>query len=141
MALIPYEPFRDIENFFNRDDDWFLPVTKRDTTPEMDVYETEDNIVAEVSAPGMNSNDLDVSVEDGALRIKGSKNEEIEDKDEDKGYYRKEIRRGSFERVVRLPSNIDEEKIKASYEDGILKVEIPKTDEVESGRKIEIESK
>ncbi|MGM0439341.1 MAG: Hsp20/alpha crystallin family protein [Patescibacteria group bacterium] len=139
MALIPYEPFKDIENFFNDDDDWFLPVTKRETVPEMDVYETEDSIVAEISAPGMESENLDVSIEEGALRVRGDKSEEIED--EEKGYYRKEIRRGSFERVVRLPSNIDEENVQASYEDGILKIEIPKTDEVEKGRKIEIETK
>lgn len=139
MALIPYEPFRDIDSFFEGDDDWFFPVTKRETSPQMDVYETEDNIVAEVSVPGMNSEDLNVTVSEGALRIRGERSEEI--KDEEKGYFRREIRRGSFERVVRLPSNIDEDKVKASYEDGILKVEVPKVDEAEDEKTIKIESK
>ena len=141
MALIPYDPFRDIDKFFGEDDDWFLPITKRENTPEMDVYETEDSVIAEVSTPGMSSEDLDVGIDEGVLKIRGERSEEMEDENEEKGYYRKEIRRGAFERVVRLPSNIDEDNIKARYEDGILKVEIPKTDEVETGKSIEIESK
>ena len=141
MALIPYDPFRDIDKFFGEDDDWFLPITKRENTPEMDVYETEDSVIAEVSTPGMSSEDLDVGIDEGVLKIRGERSEEMEDENEEKGYYRKEIRRGAFERVVRLPSNIDEDNVKASYEEGILKVEIPKTDEVERGRNIEIESK
>ncbi len=141
MALIPYDSFKDIDKFFGEEDDWFLPITKRESIPEMDVYETEDSVIAEVSTPGMSLEDLDVSIDEGVLKIKGERSEEVEDKSEEKGYYRKEIRRGAFERVVRLPSNIDEDNIKARYEDGILKVEIPKTDEVETGKSIEIESK
>ena len=139
MALIPYEPFGDIDNFF--EDDWFFPVSRREKGPEMDVYEDDSAIIAEVSAPGMNSDDLKVSIDEGVLRVRGEKNEEVEDKNEERGYYRKEIRRGSFERVVRLPSNIDEDNIKASYEDGILKIEIPKTERDEREKTIEIESK
>ncbi len=140
MALIPYEPFREMEKLFG-DDDWFLPVTKRESAPEMDLYETEDSIIAEVSAPGMNSEDLSVNISDGVLKIKGGKKEEVEDSDEERGYYKKEIRKGTFERVVRLPSNVDEDNVKASYEDGILKVKIPKTNEVESGKEVKIKSK
>ncbi len=138
MPLIPYEPFKEIERFFDNDD-WFFPVTKRESGPEMDVYETEENIIAEISAPGMSSEDMKVNISEGVLRVRGEKKEETED--EDKGYYRKEIKRGSFERAVRLPSNVDEDNVKATYEDGILKVEIPKTDEVEGGREVKIESK
>ena len=140
MALIPYEPFGDMDNFFNNED-WFFPVTRRDDSPEMDVYEDDSMIVAEISAPGMSSDDLKVSIDDGSLIVRGKKSEEVEDKNEDRGYYRKEIRRGSFERVVRLPSNTDKENVKASYEDGILKIEIPKTDKAEREKRIEIESK
>lgn len=140
MALIPYEPLEDMSRFFE-DDDWFFPVTRKESSPEMDVYEDDSAIVAEVSAPGMSPQDLDVSINDGALRVRGKKSEEVEDKNEDRGYYRREIRRGSFERVVRLPSNIDDESVKASYEDGILKIEIPKTNKDKGEKKIEIESK
>jgi len=76
------------------------------------------------------------------LKIRGEKEVEEEDKKEERGYYRKEIRRGAFERAVRLPSNINSEEIKATHEDGILKVEIPKAEEeIEEGRQVEIESK
>ncbi len=139
MALIPYEPFKNIERFFEDDDEWFLPVTRKDNAPEMDVYETESDIIAEVSIPGMDKDDLSVSIDEGVLCVRGDKKEEKEEEVEEKGYYRKEIRKGSFERMVRLPSNIDTESVKANYENGILKVEIPKVDEVERGKEIEIE--
>ena len=139
MPLIPYEPLRDMDDFF--EDGWFFPATRRDNSPEMDVYEDDSMIVAEISAPGMSSDDLEVSIDEGVLRVKGEKSQEVEDKDEERGYYKKEIRRGSFERVVRLPSNIDESEVKASYEDGILKVEVPKKEKSEKERTIEIESK
>ncbi len=141
MPLIPYEPFKDIEEFFN-DEHFFPSISQRKTTPEMDVYETEDSVVAEVSTPGMTADDLNVSVDGNVLKIRGEKEVEEEDKKEERGYYRKEIRRGAFERAVRLPSNINSEEIKATHEDGILKVEIPKAEEeIEEGRQVEIESK
>ncbi len=138
MNLIPRKPFREIEEFFN-DDDWFLPVfSRKEASPEMDIYETDDSVVAEISAPGMKAEDLSVTVENGILEVKG-KSEHKEEKKE-KGYYRKEIRKGSFERAVRLPSNVNESKVEASYEDGILKLRAPKI-EGSKGREIEIKSK
>ncbi len=126
MNLIPRKPFKEVEDFFS-DDDWFFPVfQKRDASPEIDVYETDKAVMAEISAPGMTVEDLDVSVENNLLKVKGEKEEKKEDSE--KGYYRKEIRKGSFERVVRLPSNIDESKVTAEYKNGILKVEIPKAE-------------
>ncbi len=141
MALIPYEPFKEIENFFG-DDDWFFPVKskQRISAPEMDVYETEDSVVAEISAPGMDPADLNVTINNDLLKIKGEREEKEEDKDKERGYYRREIRRGSFERAVRLPSNIDKGNIKAKQEKRNLKIEIPKTKEAEEKEKeIEIE--
>ncbi len=141
MALIPYEPFKDIEKFFGGDD-FFPERPVRAQLPQMDVFETEESIVAEVSAPGMNVDDLDVSLNENVLTVRGEKKEEVEDKEEERGYYRKEIRKGSFERSVRLPTGIDQEEIKATHENGILKIEIPKKkEEVKEGKRIEIESK
>ncbi len=139
MNLIPREPFKEIERFFG-DDDWFLPVTRREKGPEMDLYETEEAIVAEVSAPGMGPEDLSVTVENNLLTVKGEKEEEKED--DEKGYYRREIRKGSFERCVRLPRGIDEEGVEATYEDGILKIQVPKTEKIEkTGKKVKIKKK
>jgi HSP20 family protein len=143
MALIPYEPFNEIDDFFG-DDDWFFPVRSKRimSAPEMDVYETEDSVVVEISAPGMDPKDLTVTIDNDLLKIKGEKEEDKEEKDKERGYYSREIRRGSFERAVRLPSNIDEEKIKARHEKGILKIKIPKIERDEKeGKEIEIEIK
>ncbi len=139
MNLIPRKPFREAEDFFN-DDDWFFPVFQiKEMTPEVDVYETDKMVVAEISAPGMNADDLSVSVENNLLTVKGEKKEEKEDKK--KGYYRKEMKRGSFERIVQLPAEIDEDNVSAEYKDGILKVEIPKTERKKQKKQIEIKSK
>ncbi len=140
MALIPRKPFQNTEEFFG-EDDWLLPVcSKKESIPSMDVYETDNSIIIEVSAPGMNSEDLSVSVKGNFLRARGSRKKEKEN--DDKGYYRKEIKRGSFERVVRLPTNIKEDDVEATYEEGVLKIEIPKREEgIDEGREIKIKSK
>lgn len=138
MNLIPRKPFQEMDEFFN-DDDWFLPVfSRRDAGPEMDIYETEDSVIAEISAPGMNPDDLSVTIQNGILKVKGES--EYEDEQDEKGYYRKEIRKGSFERAARLPTNVDEDKVEATYKDGILKVKAPKTEE-SKGKEIKINSK
>lgn len=141
MALIPYDPFKELDSFFD-EDDWFFPVgSNQKAVPKMDVYETEDSVVAEVSTPGMNPEDLSVKVEDNLLRISGQIEEESEETKEEREYYRKEIKRSTFERAIRLPSNIDANNIKAKHKKGILKIEIPKTEkQIEEGNEIEIES-
>lgn len=141
MALIPYDPFKELDSFFD-EDDWFFPVrSSQKAVPEMDVYETENSVVAEVSTPGMDPEDLSVKVEDSLLKISGQTEEESEESEEERGYYRKEIKRGAFERAVRLPSNIDTDNIQAKHKQGILKIEIPKTErQIEEGSEIEIES-
>lgn len=141
MALIPYDPFKELDGFFN-EEDWFFPVrSSQRTTPEMDVYETDDLVVAEISTPGMNPENLSVKIEDNLLIINGETEEKSEEGKEEKGYYRKEIRRDAFERVVRLPANIDADNINAKHKNGILKVEIPKIEkQIEKGSEIEIEA-
>ncbi|HDQ04253.1 MAG TPA: Hsp20/alpha crystallin family protein [Deltaproteobacteria bacterium] len=125
MSLIPWKPFSDLDKFFG-DDDWLLPVFPRMelAKPAMDVKETDKDVVAEVEIPGFDPEKVDVSVEDGVLRVKGSMDEKKEKKE--KGYWRKEIRTGSFERMVRLPVAVKENAIKATYEKGVLKIVMPK---------------
>jgi HSP20 family protein len=129
MALVPWRPFGDFDRFFDPPaggEDWFLPVAHRSgiTEPAMDLYETEKEVVAEVSLPDIDPDKMDVTVENGILRISGSTEEEKTD--EGKGYYRKEIRKGSFERIARLPSPVDEAAVNATYEKGMLKIVMPK---------------
>jgi len=125
MSLIPWKPFSDLDKFFG-DNDWLMPVFPHIdlTKPAMDIKETDKEVIAEVEIPGFDPEKIDVSVEDGVLRVKGSMDEKKEEKE--KGYWRKEIHTGSFERMVRLPVPVKEDSVKASYEKGVLKIVMPK---------------
>ena len=122
MSLIRWEPFGDIERFF--DAEW-PRLDRRGFGLDLavDVYEDKGKVVAEMQLPGVDPAKLDVSVEGDYLKVAGSREEEKEDKG--KNYYSKEIRRGSFERVVRLPKPVVADKAEASYEKGVLKVSMP----------------
>lgn len=139
MSLIPWKPFTNLDQFFD-DEEWFLPVFPRleNTKPAMDLYETEKEIVAEVNLPGFDPEKLEVSVENGMLKVSGKIDEEKENKD--KGYWRKEIRRSSFERIISLPVPIKENEISAVYEKGILKITMPKA-KAEPKSKVQIKVK
>lgn len=138
MALIPWKPFGDLNKFFE-DDEWLLPVfPKGRIEPAMDIYETGKAVVAEVSVPNIDPKKINVSVENQVLRVSGSMEEEK--KEEKKGYWRKEIRKGSFERMVRLPVPVDESKVEAEYEKGMLKITMPKT-EAKAAKKVKVKAK
>jgi len=122
--LIPRD-FFDTDRFFDEENLRFpllFPVKRNEL--DLDVYETDKNVVAELNIPGFDPKDIDVIVKNQSLRIKGSMEKDKEEKK--KEYWRKEIRKGSFERVVRLPVTVDEKKIKASYKKGVLKIVMPK---------------
>jgi HSP20 family protein len=141
MSLIPWRPFSDLDKFFS-DDDWLLPVFPRAdfVKPAMDVKETDKEIIAEVEVPGFDPEKVEVSVEDGVLKVRGAMDEKKEEKE--KGYWRKEIRKGSFERMVRLPVPVKENAVEATYEKGILKIVIPKAEAKPSAKvKIKVKSK
>lgn len=89
-----------------------------------DVYEEEGSVVVNMQLPGIEADKYDVSVEDGMLVVKGSRDKETVT--EDKDYYRKEIQRGDFERRVQLPNKaLATDKLTTSKEDGVLKISIP----------------
>ena len=96
--------------------------------PAVNVREADGNFEIEVAAPGMSKDAFSVDVEDGVLAIKAeSKSETTEgDENRDDGYHRREFSYTSFERRFHLPDNVNEEDIQASYEDGILKLKLPK---------------
>ena len=139
MPIIPWKPFSDLGRFFE-DDDWFLPVVPRwgAMKPAMDVYETDKDVVAELSIPDFDPEKVDVSVKDDVLTVSGKMDEKKEEKD--KGYWRKEIRKGSFERMVRLPVAVKENAVDATYEKGVLKITMPKT-EAKPSSKVKIKVK
>lgn len=97
-------------------------------TPAVDMYEDKDNIIIETQLNGIDSEKVDISIENNVLAIKGESEKKSEV--EDKNYYRKEIRRGSFYRSIPLPTKVDGDKATAVNEDGILKITIPKASEI-----------
>jgi len=122
--LVPRD-FFDMDRFFDEENLRFpqlFPVKLSE--PALDIYETDKEVVAELSAPGFDPKKIEATVENQYLRIKGSTEKEKEEKK--KEYWRKEIKKGSFERLVRLPSAVNEKKIKASYKKGVLKIVMPK---------------
>jgi len=98
--------------------------------PQIDVSETEGEITIEAELPGVDENDIDVTVSDNLLTIKGEKKQEKEEKK--KNYHVTERSYGSFSRSMMLPFDADPKKIKAGFDAGVLKITLPKSPEVES---------
>jgi len=124
MSLIKWEPFGQIDDFFS--DFPRVNLSKMSSDLAVDVFEKDNKIIAEMNIPGMKPDDIDLSVEDNHLRISGSHQEEKEDSK--KHYYSKEIRRGSFERIVALPAPVDKDGVEAEYENGRLTITMPKSE-------------
>ncbi len=103
----------------------------------MDVAETEQAFEVKMDLPGVGAGDVDIQIDNNTLTVRGSRNEESEEKDEDKKFHRIERCTGSFARSVVLPNSINEDETAAEFKDGVLKIVIPKTEDAKP-RKIRI---
>lgn len=102
-------------------------------TPNIDVSETDQEVRVTAELPGLEEKDVEVTLVDGALSIKGEKRDEQE---EEKGeFYRSERRYGMFERRIALPAGVDPDKAAASFKKGVLRVTLPKTAEAQNRRR------
>jgi HSP20 family protein len=95
-------------------------------TPALDLYQNSDNIVAVVELPGMRKEDIEISLQDGMLVIRGERKDETSSEN---GATRTERYTGKFRRSVTLPTRVDVNKVNATYKDGILTVTLPKAEE------------
>lgn len=131
-----FEGLFNLEGFFKEPIGFgLLGIARR---PRLDIYEKDNKVVVKADLPGMDKKDINIRLEGDILTISGDKKLEREVKKDD--YYHVERSYGKIQRSVRLPHGLKEDQIKASYRDGVLTVEIPKSDEeVERGRSIEIE--
>ena len=111
--------FFESERFF--DSDW---LRRPQMMPAVNVHEKEKEFEIELAAPGMKKSDFQITHENSTLTISSEKEEKSEEKDAD--YMRREFNYAAFSRSFRLPENAQEDKIAAHYEDGILRVSIPK---------------
>ncbi len=129
MAIIKWRPFQELEEFFTGR---FINGQGLDLA--VDVYEEGNNVIAKMNVPGIKPDDIDIKIEKHHLHIYGERKEEKEV--EKKDYYHKEIRSGSFERIVPLPCLVDEKSTTAKIDNGVLIITMPKTknEEIENKR-------
>jgi HSP20 family protein len=105
--------------------------------PSVDITDNDKEVRVTCELPGIEEKDIDITLSKDAITIKGEKKQETEDKS--KGYYRTERSYGSFQRIVPLPAEIDEDQSQAEFKKGVLKITLPKTAEAQkSHKKIEV---
>ncbi len=139
MALVRWDPFRELLDMRDRVDRLFKEAFGRSGFeedivastgaywPAVDVYEDDNSIAVTAELPGMKLEDIKVEVKNHVLSIKGEKKMEKELKEDN--FHRMERVYGSFQRSFTLPANVEHEKVKATYKDGVLKIVIPKKEE------------
>ena len=139
MALVRWDPFRELTSLQGQVNRMFSRLgdgeaaERQSWTPSVDVIETDEAIKLKAELAGMKPEDIKIEVQDNVLTVSGERHFEEEVK-EDK-YYRIERRYGSFSRSMALPQTVDEGKIEADYDNGVLQVTVPKG-EVAKPRKI-----
>jgi HSP20 family protein len=133
MAITRWDPFRDVLALQNRLNNVFQDYT-RENDPgaistaafslPVDIYEDTHKIVLKLEAPGMKQDEFDIQVENSTLSVKGERKFEAEEKEEN--YHRVERRYGTFYRAFTLPQTVDTAQVQASYDAGILRIELAK---------------
>lgn len=136
MAITRWDPFREVVTMQNRLNSLFRdlndsdnPLTTAAFVPAVDIYEDEKKVMLKLEVPGIEEKDLDVSVENNTLTVKGERKFEKEEKEEN--FHRIERRYGSFYRAFTLPSTVDTEHVNAKYNAGVLKLELLKKPEAQ----------
>ena len=132
------QPFEAMDKFFAESASGNLPMAHPGAglIPAVDMYETDAAVVVEMPMPGVDPKKLDISIENGILAVKGT-NERKTEVDE-KNYYRKEVRYGSVFRQIVLPAKVLANNTEATYEQGVLKLTIPKAEKEHGAVKVQI---
>ena len=146
MPILRWDPFREIVQMRDEIGRWFGDITEREKgerksamwAPDVDIKETEKEVIVRADLPGIKMEDIDVSVDENQLVIKGERKIEKEEKEKD--YIRVERSYGSFYRSFDVGVPIKAEEVKASYADGVLEITIPKA-EVKQPKKVEVTKK
>ncbi|MGA2833358.1 MAG: Hsp20/alpha crystallin family protein [Terracidiphilus sp.] len=142
MAITRWDPFREVVALQNRVNSLFRdlnegddPVAAASFVPAVDIYEDAQKVMLKLEVPGIDQKDLDVRIEDHTLTVKGERKFESEEKEQN--FHRIERRYGSFYRAFTLPNTVDTENVAASYNAGVLKLELKKKPEAQP-KQIEI---
>lgn len=126
MALVRWKPWQEIDKLFEH----FPSLNGHSSDLATDIYEKDSNVIVKMHVPGIDAEQIHLKVEHTHLHISGSREEKKETKDEH--YYHREIRYGSFERVVQLPCRVTQKDVKAEIKDGILIITLPKEEKGEA---------
>jgi HSP20 family protein len=143
MNLIKFDPFRELRSLNEEMNRFFTLAPTPEASefargawsPNVDIYEDQNRLIVEAELPGMNREDFDVSVENNVLTLKGER--KFEKKTEGDNYHRVERSYGAFTRQFTLPQSVTADGATADFENGILRVALPKREETKA-RKIEI---
>jgi len=134
MALMRLDPLREMEELSNKLNQWFRPTlgkpfddgtTFGDWMPAMDVEETDKEYLVKVDLPDMKKEDLKIGIVDGVLSLEGERKQEKEEKG--RTFHRIERSYGKFLRRLELPTDVEEQKVKAEFKDGVVSVHLPKS--------------
>src|ERR1051326_1439253 len=133
MSLVKWDPFHEFNllndrlgNFFGRG--WESPPSVTAWNPSVDIFENDNEVIFKAELPGMNAKDIEVNLENNVLMLKGERR--FEKETDEKNYHRIERECGSFSRSFALPAAVNADKVTAEYKDGILKVTLPKKEEI-----------
>lgn len=143
----PSNPFTDLErlveqmqdNFEQAAETWGMGHLPGSTNVRVDLEDTGDSFVLSADLPGFETDDIDVRLTDQLLHIEASHETEDEQEREDGNYIRKERRKQSITRSIRIPTTVESESITATYNNGVLTVTMPKATAEESGQQIDID--
>jgi HSP20 family protein len=138
MDLISWNPWNEMVSLRERmdrvfDDSLFRSDRRDDFmamgtwSPAVDLFEKDDKVVIKAELPGLEKKDISLDLKNGVLTLKGERKHESEVKEEN--YYRREMSCGKFIRSFTLPADVDADKIKAEFQNGLLTVEVPKPEE------------
>ena len=124
MRIIKYNPMMEPWNEMDKFMEDYTPGMPKGFVPAIDIYQTKDTVVVETPLAGVDPENVNISIENDILTMEGSmeKKSEVDEKE----YYRKEVRTGHFHRAIALPVSVQGDDAKADFEDGILKISIPK---------------
>jgi len=129
MALIPWNPFRDMDNITREMSNFFdfpARIFGGYSTPRVDVYQTENDVVVKAEIPGVSKEDLNLYIDEKSIRLTGQTKRENELKDE--YAYRTERYYGTFSRTIPMPVEVKPDEAKAEYKYGILSITVPKVE-------------
>ena len=122
------------DDLFDQDGDSGFYARAGIAAPAMDIHQDDKQVEITAELPGVKEEDIDITIDDGVLTLRGEKKSTREDKES--GY--RERSYGSFERRLTLPSNIDEDNCSADFKDGVLTITLPKSEDKARGRKIQL---